>query len=642
MCQDRFIFVNKNSHVMKKHLILMFTACLGLQAMAQQTGSFNSSVTFNGAQRTLANFVPPGYTASQPHKLIIGLHGMGDNAANYRNVLIDLLSFPAAFPNTILICPDGGDDQGRDFYVPAGDEQIIEAAINFARTHYNIDTTEIILQGFSLGGRSALRYGLDHTGRFKALLLNTPAIQGVKEAANNAFFTFNYTAAAALPVYITIGNDDLLYNELVNRAVAQLVAHNGRVAYRIFAGGHTVPDFRNYPYEDYFGQPFSNGPDAGIYSMDVPERSCNGMIATRVLLQNTGNIAIDSVQLVYGTGNDPDTLSWSGSLAQHQSAWIDLPAYDGSSLNTGPHDVKVRIIGVNEHIADTFTDFNTMVKPVHVMTDSRTLPYKAGFSSESSLKDWAFHNSGDYILPFGYDENALYSMNSIFIFNNAGTREEVISPKLNLSSQRNAYLHFNVDYNYVKYTADVFVDTVFADTLEVLVSADCGATYTSVFRKGGADLSGHREPLLNPLSFQAMSLPKDESKYRGFTVDLSPFAGQENVAVKFSYISALGGYIYLDDVVVNTSPVSVKDVAARPSALQLFPNPTPGGLKVSIAADARIESVKVYDITGREIWRRDGSKVSEQHIDLGDLPAGVYWIRVQTNTDILKAKFVKQ
>lgn len=627
---------------MKKHLILMFTACLGLQAMAQQTGSFNSSVTFNGAPRTLANFVPASYTATQPHKLIIGLHGLGDNAGNYRNALVDLLSFQAAFPNTILICPDGGDDQGRNFYVPAGDEQIIEAAINFARTNYNIDTTEIILQGFSLGGRSALKYGLDHAGRFKALLLNTPAIQGVKEAANNALFTFNYTAAAALPVYITIGNDDALYNEPVNRAVAQLVAHSGRVAYKVFTGGHTVPDFQNYPYTAYFDQPFSNGPDAGIYRLDVPERSCEGMIAASILLQNTGNIALDSVQLVYGVGNNSDTLKWSGSLAQHQSEWIALPAYNGSGLSTGPHDIKVRIIGVNEDIADTFTDFNTMLKPVHIMTDSRTLPYEAGFSNENSLKDWAFHNSGDYILPFEYDEAALYSMNSIFIFDNAGTREEVISPKLNLSSQRNAYLHFNVDYNYVKYTADVFVDTVFADTLEVLVSVDCGATYTSVFRKGGADLSGREEPIMNPLSFQAMSLPKNESKYRGFTIDLSPFAGQENVAVKFSYISALGGYIYLDDVLVNTSPVSVKDVAAMPSALQLFPNPTPGELKVSIAADARIESVKVYNITGREIWRQDGSKASEQHIDLGALPAGVYWIQVQTDADIVKAKFVKQ
>src|SRR5690606_31983838 len=114
-----------------------------------------------------------------------------------------------------------------------------------------------------------------------------------------------------------------------------------------------------------------------------------------------------------------------------------------------------------------------------------------------------------------------------------------------------AYLHFNVDYNYVKYTADqALIDTVFADTLEVLVSNDCGVTFTSLFKKAGADLSGHSTPLLNPMNLNAMFINKDESKYKSHTVDMSAYAGQSNVSVKFSYISALGGYIYLDDVMV--------------------------------------------------------------------------------------------
>lgn len=627
---------------MKKYLVLLLTACLGLQATAQQTGSFNTSLTFNGSLRTLANFVPVSYTPAQPHKLVIGLHGLGDNAANYRNALVNGRSFQSAFPNTILICPDGGDDPGRDFYQPAGDEEIIDAAINFARTHYNIDTTEIILQGFSLGGRSAMKYGLEHTGQFKALLLNTPAIQGVKEVANNSAFTYNYTAAPEIPVYVTIGNNDPVYNESVNRAVAQLVANNGRVAYKIFQGDHTIPDFQTYPYMDFFDEPFSKGPDVGIYRMDVPERSCDGSVAGSILLQNTGNVVIDSVQLVYGIGNDSDTVSWSGNLVEHQSVLIDLPAYNASSLHTGTHNAMVRIIGVNQYVADTFTDFNRILKPVHIMTDSRMLPYSTGFSNENSLKEWAFHESGDYIMPFEYDDGALNSVNSIFIFDNAGTREEVISPKLNLSNQSNAYLHFNVDYNYVKYTANIFMDTVFADTLEVLVSVDCGATYSSVFKQAGPGLSGHEAPLMNPLSLQEMFVSKNTSKYRGFTVDLRAFTGQENVMVKFSYISALGGYIYLDDVAVNTSPVSVKETADIHSLLDVFPNPTTGDLKININADVRIKAVTVYNITGQEIWKQAGNNAANQHIDVSALPAGVYWMQVQTDAETINAKFVKQ
>ena len=629
---------------MKKYLILIAAACLGQQALGQQTGSFNSSVTFNGSARTLANFVPNTYTAAQPHKLVVALHGMGDAAANYRNALVNSLSFAAAFPNTILICPDGGSDQGRDFYQPAGDELIIEEAINYARTNYNIDTTEIILQGFSLGGRSALKYGLEHTSRFKALLLNTPAIQGVKEAANEAIFDFNFAAANELPVYVTIGNNDPLYNEPVNRMVAQLVANNGKVAYKIFTGAHTVPSFQNYPYAAFFNQPYSNGPDAGIYRLTVPERACDRIIGSNILFQNTGNVVLDSIQFVYGIGNDLDTVKWQGSLAPHASEEINFPYFDAGNQNTDYYDFKVSIAGINQLAADTFTDFNTRQKPVHIMQEVLTLPFEEHFTSEASLSKWALNNSGDYILPFEYYEEdaALFSLNSIFIFDNSGTREEVISPRLDLRNQGNVYLHFNVDYNYVKYTPDVFADTVFADTLEVLVTTDCGATYTSLFKKAGADLSGRNEPLLNPLNLEAIAVLKDESKYRGFTVDVSQLAGQENVAFKFSYISGLGGYIYLDDVSVSNSPVSTKDVTAKQPALSLYPNPTGGLLQVTLNNGKVIESVTAYNITGQEVLNLKGNGSAVQQLNASHLPAGVYWLQLKSGNDIFKAKFVKQ
>lgn len=631
---------------MKKYLILMAAACfLGKEVAAQQTGSFNSSVTFNGAARTLANFVPLTYNAAQPHKLVIGLHGMGDNAAAYRNVLVNSLAFGTAFPNTILICPDGGNDQGRDFYQPAGDELIIEEAINFARSNYNIDTNEIILQGFSLGGRSALKYGLENAAKFKALLLNTPAIQGVKEAANEGAFTYNFTAANELPVYVTIGDNDPLYNEPVNRIIAQLAAHNGRVAYKIFTGAHMVPGFQNYPYSAFFNQPFSNGLDAGIYKLTVPERSCNSTIAASVLLQNTGNAGIDSVQLVYGIGNDLDTVNWQGNLAQQQSVMIPLPAYNAGNLSTDHYDFQVSVTGINQHVADTFTDFNTTQQMVHVMPETLSIPFYERFSNEASLSKWAFKNSGDFILPFEYYEEdaALFSLNSIFIFDNSGTREEAISPKLDLRNQGNVYLHFNVDYNYVQYTANVLADTVFADTLEVLISTDCGATYSSLFKKAGADLSGHSEPLMNPLSLDAIAVAKDESKYRSFTVDVSQFAGQENVSFKFSYISALGGYIYLDDVSVTNSPVSTKDVAiAQPAAVQIFPNPADRSLQVTLNNGKLIDAVTAYNITGQEVLNIPGSGSGAQQINVAHLPAGVYWLQLRSGSDTFKARFVKQ
>lgn len=629
---------------MKKYLILALVACFAQQAAAQQTGSFNTTITFNGANRDLANFVPTDYNAAQEYKLVIGLHGSGDNAANYRNTLVNVSSFANAFPNTILICPDGGSDLFRDFYQPAGDELVIEEAISYAIANYNIDTHNIVLQGFSLGGRSALKYGLEHSDRFKALMLNTPAIQGVKEAANATAFTFDFTNAAALPIYVTLGADDVLYLEPVKRMLAQLAANNGKFAYKTFSTGHLVPNFNNYPYLAFFDQPFSPGADAGIHRLSLPERSCNGMVAASVLLQNTGNAALDSVKLVYGIGNNVDTMVWQQGLAQHQSVAIDLPVFAAGNVSTDNYDFKVEVLSLDQNISDDFADFNTMTANVHIMPGSLNLPFEEQFSNSSSLERWAFKNSGDYLLPFEfYDEDeALFSFNSIFIFDNAGTAEEVISPKLDLSAQTAAYLHFNVDYNYVRYTAAVSgIDSIFADTLEVLVSKDCGENYTSVLKRTAADLSGHDEPLMNPMNLAQVALDKDETKYRTFTVDMNQFTGQEDVAIKFRYISGLGGYIYLDDVVVNSSPVSVQDLKTGQLAMQVYPNPTKGLLNIEMKELVRINDIKVYNLLGQVIFEAKGTGGAQQAIGLDHLAEGSYLIKVTTDRGIANAKFLK-
>ena len=98
--------------------ILLF--CI-FQVQAQQTGSFNTTVMFNGQSRTLSCYVPNDYDSTLAYKVMIGLHGMGDNSTNYRNVLSDS-AWRSVFPQTIFVFPDGG---GSDFYAEPGSEDII-------------------------------------------------------------------------------------------------------------------------------------------------------------------------------------------------------------------------------------------------------------------------------------------------------------------------------------------------------------------------------------------------------------------------------------------------------------------------------------------------------------------------------------
>ena len=209
-------------------LVLAFSS--GARVFASnQTGSFNTSINFLGASRQIGLYVPGNYDSTKSYSLMVCLHGLGDTYTNYRDALISL-SFASTFPNTIFVCPEAASNVS-DFTLPAGNEAIINECIKYARNNYNIDTTNIILQGFSLGGRAALKYGLENYSEFKGLLLNTPAIQGVKEAMNKNIsgYTFKFENASKIPIFISHGVDDILYTNPIDTAFESMVYGEGMV-----------------------------------------------------------------------------------------------------------------------------------------------------------------------------------------------------------------------------------------------------------------------------------------------------------------------------------------------------------------------------------------------------------------------------
>ncbi|MDP5171065.1 MAG: hypothetical protein NWR72_12545, partial [Bacteroidia bacterium] len=83
--------------------LTIFCFFLSSTIYAQQTGSFNATVSFMGQNRTLSCFVPTDYDSASNYRLLIGLHGLGDNSSNYRNALINSLGWSNMFDSTIFI-----------------------------------------------------------------------------------------------------------------------------------------------------------------------------------------------------------------------------------------------------------------------------------------------------------------------------------------------------------------------------------------------------------------------------------------------------------------------------------------------------------------------------------------------------------
>lgn len=614
-------------------LITVFALTLWQEnARAQVTiGNFNDTLTFMGSARTLACYVPPSYDEDEPCRLVIGLHGMGDNAVDYRNGLVTARNFATANPNTILVCPDGGSDPRKDFYIPAGDEAIIAEAIAYASAHYSIDNENIVIQGFSLGGARALKYGLDNHTIFKGILLNTPAIQGVKSAVTGWDMNSGdlaYDNADKLPVYITHGNSDLLYAAPIDSLYEQLVRHHGKVTLKRFAVGHTVPDMLDF--KDYISFFESTNPgfyDASIARVSIAQRTCGSSVAPTILVQNTGSELLSSIHFVYHHGAGNYNYTWLGSLEPQKSMEVTLPAV---TAMPGSYTLEVQIDTLNFLEKDTVATNNQGAAKFKLEGAAASLPLLSKFNDEAFSEAWLKNRSGDHLMPWTWDEDtrSMFTINSIYIFNNTGRREELLSPVLDLTSISSPKLSFDVAHAYARYTASFFgIDTLFTDTLEIQVSVDCGESFESIYRKSGNELLTFDQPLINPANFDAHGISPSDADWRREIIDLSAYGAEKDVVLKFSLISGLGGITYLDNVLFANETTSLPEL--KTPKFSLFPNPCSDALNIQSGEDIMKEII-IRDMLGKEVLRNCNVYQSQITIPLNEIMAGLYSVEIWT------------
>ena len=252
------------------------------------------------------------------------------------------------FKNTIFICPESGNNRVKDFSTPLGDEAIIARCIDYAKIYYSIDTNKIILQGFSLGGRSALKYGLVNPSKFEGSLLNTPAIQGLDDALNKIPYMgiyYNYTNPIKVPIYITRGGDDQIYVYTIDKIMEFLKKNNAIVKLTTVAGlGHAIPNSSYVlPCLSFFNNPSTAPYDLDVFEIDLPDCSCDTLIIPKIYVRNIGSNNVTSFEFNH-TLIVKNTFNWSGNIGSYQHALVTLPQL---TANTGNDSLVVNIGEIN-------------------------------------------------------------------------------------------------------------------------------------------------------------------------------------------------------------------------------------------------------------------------------------------------------
>jgi hypothetical protein len=367
--------------------------------------------------------------------------------------------------------------------------------------------------------------------------------------------------------------------------------------------------------------------DAGVTAVTgITNASCNLTFTPTVTIENFGTSTLTSCTINYKIDNGtPQTLPWVGSLATNATATQVLPlqtttagAHSFTAWTTNPN-AGTDYEGINDKTIQNFLVMNSVATAYPVMEPftSTTYPPTNWIRSNVDGDQYQWVRSATV---GAYQQSPYGSSKLGWWYAAPGTVDELFMPTTNMSTATgNATLTFDVAYAPYSLTS-------YIDTLKVMVSTDCGVTWTTVYDKN----TTNGLPTTSPVTSGEYT-PSNANQWRNESINMVPYIGQSAVIVRFSARSGNGNDIYIDNVNLSSS-AGVENYSAGVS-LSIYPNPMNNSSVVNInLAQAEKVTVSMYNMLGENVQTINAGDLSSgSHnitLDASRLPAGVYFVQV--------------
>ena len=303
----------------------------------------------------------------------------------------------------------------------------------------------------------------------------------------------------------------------------------------------------------------------------------------------------------------PETIMYIGSTNQHsQNPTVKFNAPDTYTVTL---------------IAENANGISSLTKTDYIVIGGMPLPYEEDFEFDDFADGgWSVQNP-DMNITWGITEvegnspgNHAAWMN-IFDYYAFGPRDMLISPPIDLTGFNTVGLYFQHAY------ASRYM---LADTLIVSVSADCGDTWTRIYSASLEELATSPE---NPEFFAPETA--DDWCGSGYGVDcnildLTPWAGQQNIRIRFETFGRYGNNIYIDNVAISNS-VAIASQEAEEGEILIYPNPSDGSFNIMLPAMKEDVLMRISDVRGHLIHSEQlGNSRSVHQFDASGLPQGIY------------------
>lgn len=377
--------------------------------------------------------------------------------------------------------------------------------------------------------------------------------------------------------------------------------------------------------------------DAGITVFASPVGSLCGVTSTapQVVIRNYGSNNLTSATINYQLdGGGVQTTPYSGNLATLATATVTLPSM---AVTPGTHTLSAYTTLPNGAADGNATNDAGTPTVFNVVSTGVAMPLVEGFESTTfPPTGWSITNPDAGTTWARTTVAKKTGLASAFMdnynYNSSGAVDELIAPPVNLTTGTNQVMTFELAYQL--YTSPTSTLT-FSDTLNVMVSTNCGQTYTSVYKKFSTALT-----TATP-AFSTNQFTPTAAQWRQETISLTPYNTSSAAFIKFKHTCDYENQLYIDDVNIS-STIGINTYAAL-AGVAIYPNPSADGkFFVDIKQNqAKVQKLSVYDVLGNKVYEiNEMIPTGFYEMNLDNLSNGTYLVEVIKDNKPVYTKIV--
>jgi len=151
-------------------------------AQCSVTKDANGFFERNSGKSPYVAYVPASYSPSKPMRVIVGMHGCGDNALNFAKWGVNPWAGRASQQHIGISV--GGETGNNKCWSMGNDDAKVWAAVEDLAKCFWVNQAQVVVAGFSSGGQLAYRVGMMQSSKFAGILIENSALYAAGAAVN--------------------------------------------------------------------------------------------------------------------------------------------------------------------------------------------------------------------------------------------------------------------------------------------------------------------------------------------------------------------------------------------------------------------------------------------------------------------------